>query len=149
MKIYKEIFTKNSNKLYNFGWVNATCHESFSAVFNVNSASLPNIIAYIPSREVYTSLVGTYDLENIESFIDKVIKGKASFYKISKQQLKMPEIKCEEIKEIAENFEEDEIVKEILEEERKKREELEKQRKLEAADTKRKKKGKKKKKKDL
>lgn len=151
MKIYKDIHLKHSNKPYNFGWVNATCHETFSSLFNVNSASLPNLIAYVPSREVYTGLVGTFDLENIEDFIDKVIKGKANFYRINKDSIKMPDIKCEEIKEIAENLEEDEILKEILEEERKKREELEKQRELEAAAAaaNKGKKKKKKKKKDL
>lgn len=150
MKIYKQIHSENLNKPYNFGWLNATCYESLSSVFNVNSASLPNLIAYIPSRDVYTGLVGTFDLENIEDFVDKVIKGKANFYKISKDQIKMQDdVKCEEIKDIAENLEDDEILKEILEEERKKREELEKQRDLEAAARKGKKKGKKKKKKDL
>lgn len=149
MKIYKEILNKNINKPYNFGWLNATCHETFAGIFNVNSASLPNLIAYIPSREVYTSLIGTFDEENIEAFIDKVIKGKASFYKVSKDSIKMEDIKCEEIKEIAENLEDDEILKEILEEERKKREELEKQRESETTAKKGKKKGKKKKKKDL
>jgi len=147
MKIYKEIYGKHTNKPYNFGWVNATCHESFSALFNVNSASLPNIIAYIPSRDVYTGLVGTFDLENIEEFVGNVIRGKANFYRISKDQIKMPDVKCEEIRDITENLEEDEILKEILEEERKKKEELDKQRELEAGASKGKKKGKKKKKK--
>lgn len=148
MNIYKEILKKNNNKPYEFGWVNATCYESFSSLFNINSASLPNLVAYVPSRDVYAGLVGTFDLENVEDFVDKVIKGKANFYKIQKQNIKIDYVKCEEIKEINENLEEDEILKEILEEERKKREELERQRVLEEG-AKRKKKGKKKKKKDL
>lgn len=148
MKIYKELYSKNLNKPYNFGWINATCHEMFSSNFNVNSASLPNLIAYIPSREVYTTLVGTFDLENIDNFLDKVIKGKTNFYKIKKDLIKLQDIKCEDLKEIAENLEEDEILKEILEEERKKREEQQRQRELEEGG-KGKKKGKKKKKKDL
>ncbi len=149
MKIYREVFSKHSNKPYNFGWVNATCQENFISVFNVDFASLPNLIAYIPSRDVYTVLVGTFDLENIEEFVDKVIKGKSNFYKITQDKIKMQDIKCEDIKEITENLEDDEILREILEEERQKREELERQRELEEGEKRGKKKGKKKKKQDL
>ena len=120
-KIYQEVLEKNTNKPYNFGWVNSTCQENFSSVFNINSGSLPNLIGYIPSRDVYASLLGSFETENIDSFLDTVIRGKANFYKIQKEKVILEDIKCEEIQEIQENLEEDEILKEILEEERKKR----------------------------
>lgn len=149
MEIYKNFQKKHINKPYNFGWVNATCQENFSTKFNVNLGSLPNLIAYVPSRDVYAMLVGTFEMENLDIFIDKVIRGQANWSKIDKKIIKLDDIKCEEIKEIVENLEDDEILKEILEEERIKREEAEKEKMKEQAEKKKKKKGKKKKKKDL
>lgn len=148
MKIYKEFQKKHFNKPYNFGWVNATCQENFSSKFNVNLGSLPNLIAYVPSRDVYSMLIGTFEMENLEIFINKVIKGQANFVKMEKKIVELDNIKCEDIKEFVENLEDDEILKEILEEERIKRELAEKERLAEEG-SKKKKKGKKKKKKDL
>ena len=150
MKIYKDFQKKHYNKPYNFGWVNATCQENFSSKFNVNLGSLPNLIAYIPSRDVYAMLVGTFEMENLDIFINKVIKGQANFSRMEKKFVRLDDIKCEEIKEFEENLEDDEILKEILEEQRIKKEQAEKERLAEEEPKKKKKKGnKKKKKKDL
>jgi hypothetical protein len=147
MNIFKDFQKKHINKPYNFAWVNATCQENFSTKFNVNLGSLPNLIAYIPSREVYTMLIGTFEMENLDIFIDKVVRGQSNFSKMEKKLIKLDDIKCEEIKEFSENLEDDEILKEILEEERKKREQAEKEKNEENGDKGTKKKGKKKKKK--
>jgi len=149
MTIFKDFQKKHINKPYNFAWVNATCQENFSSKFNVNLGSLPNLIAYIPSRDVYAMLIGTFEMENLDIFIDKVIRGQANFGRMDKKIIKLDDIKCEEIKEFVENLEDDEILKEILEEERIKREQAEKERLAEEGEKKKKKKGKKKKKKDL
>lgn len=106
----------------------------------MNTESLPNLIIYVPSRDVYTTLVGTFDTESINSFISKALQGKNSLYNISKDQMKLKDIKCEDIKEINESEEDDEILREIIEAEQKKRKEFEVERDGE-------KKGKKKKKK--
>jgi len=129
IKILEDVFNKNLNKPYSFGWVNATCHEYFSNTFNVNSEQIPTIAVYIPSKDIFTNLVGSYDIENINAFIEKVIQGKVSFNKINKENIKLPAIKCEEIKEYTEDLEDDEVLKELLEEQRLKREEEERERK--------------------
>jgi hypothetical protein len=100
-------------------------------------------VIYVPSRDVYTTLIGTFDQENIKFFIDKIMAGKQTMTKVDKSKIKLVDRKCEELKETTESFEDDEILKELIEEEKKKREEFDRARKEEPA----KKKGKKKKKK--
>lgn len=115
-EIYKEMHKKHYKKPFNFGWVNATCQENFSNKFNINSASLPNLIAFIPSKNVYANLIGTFEKENLDIFVNKLIKGQINLYKIDKNLVTLDNLKCEDMIEIKEHFEEDEILKEILEE---------------------------------
>jgi hypothetical protein len=137
--------TKKTGRPVTFGWVNATCQHEFSNTFNINSESLPNVVVYVPSKGVYASLVGTFDLDSLNTFISRVIQGRTALNNISKDKLDLKDVKCEEIKDVAEEEEEDDILKEILEEERKKREILEKERELENKGNKKKKKKKSKK----
>ena len=116
---------------------------------NINTESLPNLVVYVPSKDLYASLIGTFDDETINGFLDKVVQGRVNLVSIEKIKMELMEKKCEEIKEMAayvEDSEDDEILREIIEEEKKKREEFEKER--ESMDGEKKKK-KKKKKKDL
>lgn len=109
----------------------------------MNLESLPSLAVYIPSKKIYSTLVGTFDLENIMSYIQNVINGKTSLYNLDPNSIAIKDIKCEELKEeVQESTEDDEILREIIEEERKKREEYEKEREADM-----KKKGKKNKKK--
>ena len=140
MKILEEVLNKNNNKPYSFGWINATCHDSLSNNFNINNESLPNLVVYVPSKDVYVSLLGSYDVENINYFIERIMQGKVHFNRIDREKIKLPPLKCEEIKEYNENLEEDEVLKELLEEEKLKRESLEKERKRQELNIKKKKK---------
>lgn len=83
---------------------------------------------YVPSKDVYANLIGTFDEENILFFIDRIIQGKVPLKPISKQQVSLQDIKCEELKEQADNVDDDDLLKELIEEERKKREQFEKER---------------------
>ena len=127
-----------------FGWVNATCHTEFASQMNINSESLPNLVVYVPSKDLYASLIGTFDHDTIVSFVERVLKGKVSLYKIEKEKLTFAERKCEEIKEKTESDEDDELMREIIEEERKKREQFDKERLNDESSGKKKKKKKKK-----
>lgn len=133
VNILEQVLNKNAKKPFAFGWVNATCHEHFSNTFNINSDQIPTLVIYVPSRDSFTTLVGSYDVENINGFIDKVIRGKVVFSKVDRELVKLPAVKCEEIREYNESFEDDEILKEILEEQKGKREEQEREMKREEA----------------
>ena len=122
-------------------------HE-LAGSLNINIESLPNLIAYVPSKDIYASLIGTFDEESILNFIDRVMAGKVPMVNIKKETLNFADRKCEEIFEVTESSEDDELLREIIEEERKKREEFEKERRSLEEETKKGKK-KKKKKKDL
>ncbi len=127
VKILEDVLNKNTNKPFAFGWVNATCHDQLSNTFNVNPEQVPTLVIYVPSRDSFTTLFGSYDADNINSFIERVIQGKVVFNKVDREKVKLPPIKCEEIKEYNESFEDDEVLKEILEEQKQKKEEQERE----------------------
>jgi hypothetical protein len=85
---------------------------------------LPNIALYIPHKDLFANLIGTYDTENILFFAERAIIGKVPLNTVKK--LTLPDKRCEDIKEKPqENLEDDEILREMIEE-RKKREQMEK-----------------------
>lgn len=103
------------------------------------------MVVYIPFRKLFSTLVGTFDLDTLLPYIDRVITGKTTLFNLDPDSLKLNEVNCSAIKEeVQENIEEDEILREIIEEERKKREAFEKERE-EMKKEKKKKKGNKKK----
>lgn len=126
-KILENVLNKHQNKPYSFGWVNATCHEHFASTFNIYPESIPNIVFYIPNKDLFARFFGSFDVENINNFIEKVIQGKIHLNKIKKENVKIPAIRCEDIKEYNENLEEDEVLKEFLDEQKRKREEEERE----------------------
>jgi hypothetical protein len=138
-----ELSLRQKSRPASFGWVNATCHSDFSSLLNINIESLPNLVVYVPSKNLYTSLIGTFEQDTIVNFLDKVIQGKVSMNSIEKSKLNMTERICEDIKEKAESDEDDELLKQIIEEEKKKREQFEKERNEEETGKKKKKKKKK------
>jgi hypothetical protein len=104
-------------------------------------------LVYVPAKNLFTTLIGTFDEDTINHFLNKVVNGKASMQNLDKSKMILEEKRCEDIKEIISEFDEDdELMKEIIEEEKKKREQFEKER--EQLDGEGKKKKKKKKKKD-
>ena len=54
---------------------------------------------YVPSKDVYAKFIGTFEQENINDFIDKILQGRAGFLPISKEKVNLAERQCEEIKE--------------------------------------------------
>ncbi len=128
-KVLEDVYNKNVNKPYSFGWINTTCHENFSNVFNVNAEQTPTLVVYIPSIDSYTTLFGSFNVENIDNFIDKVIHGKTSLYKVDREKVIIPTVKCEKIVEYTENLEEDEVLKEYLDDQKRKKEEEQRERK--------------------
>jgi hypothetical protein len=143
IKTLEEANVASSKRPISFNWVNATCQHEFSTNFGIDVGSLPNLVIYVPSRDVYANFIGTFDLESINEFIDRIIQGRASLHKITKEKVVLVDRKCEDIKEVQESEEDDELLREIIAEEMKKREEFDKQRGEEKPDKKKKKKKKK------
>ncbi len=129
MKVLDKLLIDDKTKPFTFGWVNATCQNEFITKMNTNAESLPNIVVYIPHKELYANLIGTFDYENILFFLENTLRGRVPLNNLTKKELTLKDIKCEDIKErVQENLEDDEILREIIEEERRKREEFEKER---------------------
>jgi hypothetical protein len=153
--VLENLVKKNSDKPYSFLHVNATCHDEILSEFNVNIDSLPNGILYVPHKDMYANLIGTFDEENVQMFVDKSIQGKNPMQSFTKDRFKIFSDKdCSLIKEevIEENTEDDDIMKEMMEEIRKKEEEeriLREAHEVNNPDKKKKKKKKKNKKSDL
>jgi hypothetical protein len=97
-------------------------------MFGFNQDSVPNLVLFFPGKGVYATMIGTFDEDNLERYIDNVLNGKVSLGKIESSQIVLNNLKCEEIREEKEPEEDDEILREIIAEETKKRAEFEKER---------------------
>lgn len=86
------------------------------------------MVLFFPNKNVYSTLIGTFDEENLGRYVDDVLEGKVSLNNLDEKNIVFNNINCEELKEEKFPEEEDEILKEIIEEERRKREQFEKER---------------------
>ena len=93
---------------------------------------------------MFANFIGTFEQDNLLSFIDKVLQGKVALNKIDQSKLKFSSTPCESIKESSGSDSDDELLREIIEEEKIKREEFEKERQKLQEESKGKKKKKKK-----
>ena len=144
-KIFKNFTELNKKRPTSYGYVNATCQEEFSSKFGINIESLPSIIIYSYSKDVYTNLVGRFSEDDMTELLNKAVSGRINFQRMQKDNAVLQDIKCETIQPFVESDDDDDIMKEILAEEQRKREEFDKERN---ADDEKKKKKKKKDKKD-
>ena len=144
-KIFKNFTELNKKRPTSYGYVNAACQEEFSSKFGINIESLPSIIIYSYSKDVYTNLVGRFSEDDMTELLNKAVSGRINFQRMQKDNAVLQDIKCETIQPFVESDDDDDIMKEILAEEQRKREEFDKERN---ADDEKKKKKKKKDKKD-
>ncbi len=120
-----------------------TIQTDFSNEFNISADSLPNLVAYVPSKKVFANFIGTFEEDNVKAFIDRVLQGKVAFNNLNTEKLKFSSTPCEKIREEIDTSDDDELLREIIEEDKKKREEFEREREK-SGDGKKKKKKKKK-----
>ena len=146
-KIFKNFTEMSKSRPTTFGYINATCQEEFSSKFGINSESLPSIIIYSYTKDVYANLVGTFSEEDMTELLNKAVSGRINFQRMQKDNAVLQDIKCETIQPYVESDDDDDIMREILAEEQRKREQFDKERNAED-DEKKKKKKKKKDKKD-
>ena len=144
-KIFKNFTELSKKRPTSFGYINATCQEEFTSKFGINIESLPSIIIYSYSKDVYANLVGTFSEDDMTELVNKAVSGRINFQRMQKDNAVLQDIKCETIQPFVESDDDDDIMKEILAEEQRKREEFDKERN---ADDEKKKKKKKKDKKD-
>ena len=146
-KIFKNFTEISKKRPTSFGYINATCQEEFSSKFGINIESLPSIIIYSYTKDVYANLVGNFNEEDMSELLNKAVSGRINFQRMQKDNAVLMDIKCETIQPFEEKDDDDDIMKELLDEEKKKREEFDKERN-EEDESKKKKKKKKKDKKD-
>ena len=146
-KIFKNFTELNKKRPTSFGYVNATCQEEFSSKFGINIESLPSIIIYSYTKDVYTNLVGRFSEDDMTELLNKAVSGRINFQRMQKDNAVLQDIKCETIQPFVESDDDDDIMKEILAEEQRKREEFDKERNADDEKKKKKKKKDKKKKK--
>ena len=146
-KIFKNFTEISKKRTTSFGYINATCQEEFSSKFGINIESLPSIIIYSYTKDVYANLVGNFNEEDMSELLNKAVSGRINFQRMQKDNAVLMDIKCETIQPFEEKDDDDDIMKELLDEEKRKREEFDKERNAEE-ESKKKKKKKKKDKKD-
>ena len=146
-KIFKNFTEMSKKRPTTFGYINATCQEEFSSKFGINVESLPSIIIYSYTKDVYANLVGSFNEEDMSELLTGAVSGRINFQRIQKDNAVLQDIKCETIQPFVETDDDDDIMKELLAEEQRKREQFDKERNAED-DSKKKKKKKKKDKKD-
>ena len=121
IRILEEVLNKKENAPYYFGWVNATCETEFTETFHVDENQIPNIAVFVPNKNIFTNLIGAFDYDNINNLIQKTLNGKVHLNKINTSTLNLGAKKCSDIKEVKDNFEDDEILNEIKEDIKKKK----------------------------
>jgi len=112
-----------------FSWIDATCHTSFAAAFNIYETDLPTMIVLSPSKLKWARAVGAFDETTLGAFGTGVATGRIRTDPISELPT-LEAINCAEMMRGAEELEpetplDDDFMAEILEEERKKKEALE------------------------
>ena len=142
-KIFKNFTEMSKKRPTTFGYINATCQEEFSSKFGINVESLPSIIIYSYSKDVYANLVGTFSEDDMTELVNKAVSGRINFQRIQKDNAILQDIKCETIQPFVESDDDDDIMKELLAEEQRKREQFDKERNSEDEGKKKKKKKKK------
>ena len=147
-KIFKNFTELSKKRPTSFGYVNATCQEEFSSKFGINIESLPSIIIYSYSKDVYTNLVGRFSEDDMSELLNKAVSGRINFQRMQKDNAVLQDIKCETIQPFVESDDDDDIMQEIIAEERRKREQFDKERNADDEKKKKKKKKDKKKKKN-
>jgi hypothetical protein len=129
LRVLEEVLNKKENKPYYFAWVNATCEREFTEKFRVEVNDIPSVSVYIPSKNLFTNLIGSFDSDNINNLIQKTLNGKVHLNKIQTSDLRLKEIKCSDIKEYNDSFEDDDILNELKEDIKRKRLEEEEEKK--------------------
>ena len=142
-KIFKNFTEISKSRPTTFGYINATCQEEFSSKFGINSESLPSIIIYSYTKDVYANLVGTFSEEDMTELLNKAVSGRINFQRMQKDNAVLQDIKCETIQPFVESDDDDDIMRELIAEEQRKREQFDKERNAEDDDKKKKKKKKK------
>ena len=51
-----------------YAWINATCHEEVFSYFDVEPTSLPTVVFLHTGHNIYSTLIGTFDKDTIESY---------------------------------------------------------------------------------
>ena len=147
-KIFKNFTELSKKRPTSFGYVNATCQEEFSSKFGINIESLPSIIIYSYTKDVYTNLVGRFSEDDMSELLNKAVSGRINFQRMQKDNAVLQDIKCETIQPFVESDDDDDIMQEIIAEEKRKREQFDKERNADDEKKKKKKKKDKKKKKN-
>jgi hypothetical protein len=131
-KALEEVANSKLSKHYEFGWVNATCQQGFASHFNAYPETLPGAVAILPSVNKYAIMFGSFEKENIKIFVDRLLEGKIPLENFDNEKIYLRNaVNCFEVKDeenFVSDFEEDEIIKELLEESRQKRKHFEEER---------------------
>eukprot|EP00340_Litonotus_pictus_P005113 CAMPEP_0170519096 /NCGR_PEP_ID=MMETSP0209-20121228/4628_1 /TAXON_ID=665100 ORGANISM="Litonotus pictus, Strain P1" /NCGR_SAMPLE_ID=MMETSP0209 /ASSEMBLY_ACC=CAM_ASM_000301 /LENGTH=759 /DNA_ID=CAMNT_0010804895 /DNA_START=8 /DNA_END=2287 /DNA_ORIENTATION=- len=133
IKAIEDVANTKLSKQLEFGWVNATCQTGFATHFNADPDNLPGVVAILPKTKKYAIMFGSFEKENINYFVDRILGGKIPLEDFDNEKVYLRNaINCLEVKdqeEFVSDREDDAITKEILEESKVKREEFEKERK--------------------
>ena len=100
IRILESSANSKLSKHIEFGWVNATCQTNFSAHFNAHPDNLPGVIALIPKAKKYAIMYGSFEKENINGFVDRILNGKMHLDDFDNDKIYLKNaINCLEIKE--------------------------------------------------
>lgn len=137
---------KLGSKPVQFGWIDAVCHSELLKKLEIYEDSLPNYILYNPSTKQVSTLLGRFEINNLEGFSQRALQGKTRLQTLS-EEISLPKDRnCAEqhaiLKKQQEEYEkaaaasnefEDEILREMQEEERIRQEKIQAEIKAEKA----------------
>ena len=79
LKKVKAVMHKK-NLPFHFGWVDGVCEFELREKFGISETALPNIAVYAPQKKIGGRLIGTYNEEDIYSFLEQTLRGKTPVF---------------------------------------------------------------------
>ena len=103
-----------NNLPVHFVTIDGLCQHEIREAFGISEISLPNIGIYVFSKRKGARLVGTFNSNDIFTFIQGVLRGKIETFDLPK--LTYSERDCSALSEPESNETDDDILQEILQE---------------------------------
>uniref|UniRef100_A0A7S0WEP5 Thioredoxin domain-containing protein n=1 Tax=Cryptomonas curvata TaxID=233186 RepID=A0A7S0WEP5_9CRYP len=132
LNISAALRTKKHPSPYHFSWVDALCHPTFAASFDITSDKIPSLAVISPSKQRFVLHVGKYAQNELEQTLDGVLSGKKKTGPYSSigalESRPCSDVHAEILAATSagsDTGEEDEIMKEMMEEIKRKQQESE------------------------
>jgi hypothetical protein len=102
LRIIDKIRSNPKHYIYSVSWINATCQTNLTRKFSIDL--FPNIVLYLPIKNLSSILIGSFDEKKIMKFISKFANGSAHYnHNMTVLAEDFNQVKCENLQESIDN----------------------------------------------